>query len=252
MQLQSVRDLDLREQASNEKRELTIEHHTYDYFHHPLASSKLQLRIAAWGLWIHCQHGLKRLIDIAIIFISLPFLFPLIVLTALAIKLESPGPVIFKQIRVGKWGRPFTCYKFRSMRIDAEQVKQTLLDQNEVDGPVFKMQNDPRITRVGRIIRKTSIDELPQILNVVKGEMSIVGPRPAVPNEVLEYEFEQRRRLNAIPGLTGLQQVSGRSDLTFERWIELDMQYIAEQSIWRDLSIIIKTIPTVIFGKGAY
>jgi len=123
---------------------------------------------------------------------------------------------------------------------------------NEADGPVFKMKNDPRITRVGRVIRKLSIDELPQLFNVLKGEMSLVGPRPALPSEVASYTYEQIGRLHAIPGITGLQQVSGRSELDFKRWVELDLQYISEQSVWKDIEILAKTIPAVIFSKGAY
>ncbi|HEU5088477.1 MAG TPA: sugar transferase, partial [Roseiflexaceae bacterium] len=127
-----------------------------------------------------------------------------------------------------------------------------LMAKNEADGPVFKMKADPRVTRVGRIIRKLSIDELPQLFNVLKGEMSLVGPRPALPSEVAKYTYEQIGRLHAIPGITGLQQVSGRSDIDFKRWVELDLQYIAEQSLWKDIKILLRTIPAVLFSKGAY
>jgi lipopolysaccharide/colanic/teichoic acid biosynthesis glycosyltransferase len=171
---------------------------------------------------------------------------------ALLIKLDSPGPVFFKQTRVGKWGKTFPCYKFRSMYIDAEERKAELMALNEADGVVFKMKNDPRVTRVGRVIRKLSIDELPQLFNVIKGEMSLVGPRPPVPSEVSQYKFEEIRRLESIPGITGLQQVSGRSNLDFKRWVELDLEYIAEQSLMKDIEILLRTIPAVIFGKGAY
>lgn len=252
MQLEATHNPTLNDSQASDKLARAVEHYSQDYFQHPLASSKLRLRMTFWGIWVYSQHRFKRLLDMIIVVLVTPLLMPIIAMTALAIKLESPGPVIFKQTRVGKWGKQFTCYKFRSMRINSDEIKQTLLDKNEADGPIFKIQNDPRITRIGRIIRKTSIDELPQLYNVLKGEMSIVGPRPAVPNEVLEYQFDQRRRLDAIPGLTGLQQVSGRSDLQFERWIEFDMQYIAKQSIRHDIIIILKTIPAVIFGKGAY
>jgi lipopolysaccharide/colanic/teichoic acid biosynthesis glycosyltransferase len=173
-------------------------------------------------------------------------------LAAIAIKLESPGPAIFRQIRVGKDGEHFACFKFRSMYIDAEQRLKELTAKNEADGPVFKMKADPRVTRVGRIIRKLSIDELPQLFNVLKGEMSLVGPRPALPSEVAKYTYEQIGRLHAIPGITGLQQVSGRSDIDFKRWVELDLQYIAEQSLWKDIEILLRTIPAVLFSKGAY
>lgn len=173
-------------------------------------------------------------------------------LVVILIKLESPGPVLFRQKRVGKWGQTFTCYKFRSMYIDAERRLDELRALNEADGPVFKMKNDPRVTRVGRIIRKLSIDELPQLFNVVKGEMSIVGPRPALPDEVAQYSCDQIRRLNAMPGITGLQQVSGRSNIDFQQWIAFDLQYISEQSLRKDIEIIIKTIPAVLFSRGAY
>jgi lipopolysaccharide/colanic/teichoic acid biosynthesis glycosyltransferase len=172
--------------------------------------------------------------------------------TAILIKLDSPGPVIFRQTRVGKWGEPFICFKFRSMYIDAEVRKEQLMAQNEASGPVFKMKHDPRVTRVGRVIRKLSIDELPQLFNVLHGDMSMVGPRPPVPKEVAQYTVDQMHRLDAIPGITGLQQISGRSDMSFKRWVELDMQYIAEQSLWRDIEILIKTVPAVVSGKGAY
>jgi lipopolysaccharide/colanic/teichoic acid biosynthesis glycosyltransferase len=138
------------------------------------------------------------------------------------------------------------------MYVDAEQRLRELQAKNEADGPVFKMKRDPRVTRVGRVIRKLSIDELPQLFNVLKGEMSLVGPRPALPSEVAKYTYEQIGRLHAIPGITGLQQVSGRSDLDFKRWVELDLQYIAEQSIWKDIEILLRTIPAVILGRGAY
>jgi lipopolysaccharide/colanic/teichoic acid biosynthesis glycosyltransferase len=138
------------------------------------------------------------------------------------------------------------------MYVDAEQRLRELQAKNEADGPVFKMKRDPRVTRVGRVIRKLSIDELPQLFNVLKGEMSLVGPRPALPSEVAKYTYEQIGRLHAIPGITGLQQVSGRSDLDFKRWVELDLQYIAEQSIWKDIEILLRTIPAVLLGRGAY
>ena len=195
---------------------------------------------------------LKRVLDLLLATMALLVLFPIMAITALAIKLESPGPIIFRQTRVGKWGKTFTCYKFRSMCMDAEARKPALIQQNEVDGPIFKMQTDPRVTRVGRIIRKLSIDELPQLLNVFKGDMSLVGPRPPVPHEVNQYKFDHLRRLDAMPGLTGLQQVSGRSDLPFDRWVELDLQYISQQSLRKDLEILLKTIPAVLLGKGAY
>ena len=194
----------------------------------------------------------KRIFDVAICLLSLPVTLPLMATVALAVRLESEGGVIFRQTRLGRWGKPFTCFKFRSMQIDAEEVKQQLTQHNEVDGPVFKMKRDPRVTRVGRIIRKLSLDELPQIFNVLRGDMSLVGPRPPVPSEVLEYTSYQMQRLQTIPGLTGLQQVSGRSDLEFEQWVAYDLQYVAEQSLRKDIEILLRTVPAVVSGRGAY
>lgn len=216
------------------------------------ASQALRLRLVLWALRVKIANGLKRAFDLVAAIIALVLLSPLFVITAVLIRIESPGPIFFQQIRLGKWGRPFHVYKFRSMYIDAEERKAALMAQNEADGPVFKMKDDPRITRVGKYIRKFSVDELPQLVNVLKGEMSLVGPRPPVPKEVAEYEYEELGRLGAIPGITGLQQVSGRSDLDFKTWVELDLQYIAEQSFWKDVEILIRTIPAVIFSKGAY
>ncbi len=216
------------------------------------ASQALRLRLVVWVLRTKLVQSLKRALDIMVATAALLAFSPVFLVTAVLIKLDSPGPVFFKQVRVGKWGSTFYCYKFRSMYIDAEERKATLMVQNEADGPVFKMKNDPRITRVGKYIRKFSIDELPQLINVLKGEMSLVGPRPPVPKEVAQYEYEQLGRLNAVPGITGLQQVSGRSDLDFKTWVELDLQYIAEQSFLKDLEILLKTIPSVVLGKGAY
>ena len=194
----------------------------------------------------------KRTLDLTISLFLLPVLLPFMALVALAIRLDSSGPVIFRQPRVGKWGKEFTCYKFRSMYTDAEARKAQLIAENEADEIVFKIRQDPRVTRVGRIIRKTSIDELPQVFNVIRGEMSLVGPRPPVPSEVVQYSFDHHRRLDAVPGMTGLQQISGRSELPFQRWVELDVTYIDHQSLREDVRILLKTIPTVISGKGAY
>jgi exopolysaccharide biosynthesis polyprenyl glycosylphosphotransferase len=216
------------------------------------AMQQLRLRLVAWVLRNKIRQGLKRALDLAGGIILLLLTWPIMAVTAVLIRLESPGPILFRQERVGIWGKSFICYKFRSMYIDAEERKAELLAQNEADGPVFKMKHDPRITRVGRLIRKLSIDELPQIFNVLQGDMSLVGPRPAVPKEVAEYEFEQLGRLDAVPGITGLQQVSGRSDLDFKRWVELDLQYISEQSLLKDIEILLRTIPAVVTGKGAY
>lgn len=196
--------------------------------------------------------NLKRVLDISLALTSIVLLMPIMLMIALVIRIDSPGPILWSQKRVGKKGALFACYKFRTMYIDAEKRKEELLAVNEVDGPVFKMKNDPRVTRVGRTIRKLSIDELPQLINVLRGEMSFVGPRPALPSEVAYYTCYQMRRLDALPGLTGLQQISGRSNIDFERWVELDIRYIEEQSMRKDLEILIKTIPTLLFSKGAY
>ena len=229
-----------------------LERYTYERFSRSYVHQRFMLKVAVWCISMKVRRSLKRILDLTIALMAMPILLPFMLLTALAIKLDSPGPAIFRQTRVGKWGQPFTCYKFRSMHTDAEQRKAELLQQNEADGPVFKMQNDPRVTRVGRLIRKLSIDELPQFFNVLKGDMSLVGPRPSLPTEVSEYEFEFVRRFEAVPGITGLQQVSGRSDLDFQRWMELDLEYVARRGIRQDIEIIWKTIPAVLLGRGAY
>ncbi|PDW04137.1 exopolysaccharide biosynthesis polyprenyl glycosylphosphotransferase [Candidatus Viridilinea mediisalina] len=221
-------------------------------FRRSQSNQRLRARMLVWSIRTKVVRSLKRTLDVTVASAALVASAPLMAATALAIKLESPGPIIFRQIRVGKDGEHFYCYKFRSMYVDAEVRRAELLALNESDGPVFKIKRDPRITRVGRFIRKLSIDELPQLVNVLKGEMSLVGPRPAIPSEVERYTFDQIARLRAMPGITGLQQVSGRSNLDFKRWIELDLQYIAEQSIWKDLEILLKTVPAVLSSRGAY
>ena len=215
-------------------------------------SQRVRLSMVWWVIRQKIMRNLKRALDLFVGLVGLIIAAPIMILTALAVKLDSPGPILFRQTRVGRWGEHFPCYKFRSMYMDAEQRLADLMALNEADGPVFKMKNDPRVTRVGRLIRKLSIDELPQLFNVIKGEMSMVGPRPALPREVSQYEYDQIRRLHAVPGITGLQQVSGRSNVDFKRWIELDLQYIAEQSIWKDIEILLKTIPAVLASRGAY
>ncbi len=195
---------------------------------------------------------LKRVMDVLLSALVLVITSPIILLTVIAIKLDSPGPIIFSQKRMGKDDKQFNVYKFRSMCVDAEAQVATLQEQNEASGPLFKMRNDPRITRVGRVIRRLSIDELPQFWNVLKGNMSVIGPRPALPNEVEQYEPWHKRRLEVAPGITGLWQVSGRSDLTFDEMALLDIYYIENWSATLDLTILLKTIPTVILGSGAY
>lgn len=194
---------------------------------------------------------LKRGIDAAISLMVLVILFPMLVLVAILIKLTSPGPVFFVQNRVGMNQRQFKLYKFRSMVADAEERKSSLLHLNERDGPAFKIDNDPRITPIGRFIRKTSIDELPQLFNVLSGEMSLVGPRPPLPDEVQKYEWLFRKRLSVKPGITCIWQISGRNQVTFDRWMQMDHEYIENWSIWLDLRILLKTIPAVLFSRGA-
>jgi len=194
----------------------------------------------------------KRAIDLALSIASLIVGLPLMGLIALAIRLDSPGPVLFKQIRVGKDGLEFLCWKFRSMRQGAEEERDRLLDLNERDGPLFKIKDDPRMTRVGRFLRLISLDELPQIYNILRSEMSWVGPRPALPAEVAQYQEWQKQRLEAPPGMTGLAQVSGRSELTFDETCLLDIFYIENYSPALDLRILLKTVPTVLSRHGAY
>ena len=193
----------------------------------------------------------KRVIDVVGSAASLFALSPVLIGTVLAIKLTSPGPIFFPQRRSGLHGRVFTMYKFRSMYRDAEARKHELATMNEVDGPVFKIRRDPRITPVGRWIRKFSIDELPQLWNVLRGDMSLVGPRPPLPKEVEQYERWQRRRLSMKPGITCLWQVSGRNHIGFEEWIRLDLAYIDNWSLTLDLKILVRTVPAVVLARGA-
>ncbi|CAH0121703.1 UDP-glucose:undecaprenyl-phosphate glucose-1-phosphate transferase [Paenibacillus sp. CECT 9249] len=195
---------------------------------------------------------LKRCIDFILSGVGLALLSPLLCIVALLIKIDSKGPVFFKQKRIGKSGSTFHMYKFRSMIYDAEEMKKKLERHNEATGPVFKMKNDPRVTRIGRFIRKYSIDELPQLFNVLRGEMSLIGPRPPLPEEVERYTDQHWIRLDVLPGITGLWQVSGRSDLTFEEWVNLDIYYIEKWSVSLDIKILLKTIPVVLKGEGAY
>ena len=195
----------------------------------------------------------KRCIDCLASGLGLLVLSPFFALLAIAIKLESPGPVLFSQTRLGQGGTPFRCWKFRSMFIDAEQRKQELLTENEMDGgTTFKMKRDPRVTRVGRFIRKASIDELPQLWNVLVGDMSLVGPRPPVPQEVASYSAYDRQRLMVKPGITCIWQVSGRSDIPFEEQVGLDIKYIVGRSLRMDVALLLRTIPAVLFARGAY
>jgi exopolysaccharide biosynthesis polyprenyl glycosylphosphotransferase len=194
----------------------------------------------------------KRIFDVGLSFASLVILSPLLLAIAAMIKITSPGPVLFQQTRCGLGGRRFTLYKFRSMINNAEQMRAELHQLNELDGPVFKISDDPRITTVGRWLRRFSLDELPQLWNIFSGEMSFVGPRPAVPEEVEQYEDWQRRRLRMRPGLTCIWVLEGRSHVDFNRWMQLDLKYIDTWSLWLDTKIFLRTIPIVLSGRGAY
>ncbi|WP_445683211.1 sugar transferase [Solibacillus sp. FSL K6-1523] len=195
----------------------------------------------------------KRVTDVICSLLSLIVLTPIFFIIVLLIRIEDRNcPAIFKQIRIGQDGKPFYMYKFRSMVTNAETLKVYLLHQNEATGPVFKMKDDPRVTKVGRFLRKTSLDELPQLLNVLKGEMSLVGPRPPLQEEVKQYTSYERQRLNVTPGLTCYWQVSGRSNLGFEQWMDLDMKYIRERNYLVDSKLIIKTIFVLFGSKDAY
>jgi len=194
---------------------------------------------------------IKRIMDIVISSACLIALSPLFLMVSLLIKMTSEGPIFFKQARSGLYFRTFTMYKFRSMVVDAEDMKRDLRHLNEMDGPIFKIRNDPRITGIGKWIRKTSIDELPQLINVLKGEMSLVGPRPHPVEESREYTSWQRRRLSMKPGITGLWQIGGRSDTTFAESMKNDLNYIDNWSLWLDIKILMKTLPAAFLGKGA-
>ncbi|HHP5737876.1 sugar transferase [Bacillus paranthracis] len=196
--------------------------------------------------------AVKRCIDFIGALCGIILLSPIFLIVALLIKYEDPkGPVFFKQVRIGKDGREFYMYKFRSMVIDAEEKLKDLLKHNEVSGAMFKMKEDPRVTRIGKIIRKTSIDELPQLLNVLKGEMSLVGPRPPLPREVKEYTAYDKQRLLVTPGCAGLWQVTERNSVGFKEMVELDLEYINKRSVIYDLKIILKTIRIMIKSNGA-
>ena len=225
----------------------------------PTLLQPLPVRTATRFAWktVQPKSGLytaygKRIIDLVVASVAFVISVPVLGLFFALIKLDSHGPVLYRSLRLGKNGKPFVFYKLRSMYNGAHESKCNLLHLNEVDGPVFKLSNDPRITKVGRFMRKTSIDELPQLLNVIKGEMSLVGPRPPIPEEVQKYEPWQKARLNVKPGLTCLWQISGRSRLGFDEWMRLDIEYITHQSFQLDMRILLRTIPAVISREGAY
>jgi len=207
----------------------------------------------AWMIIVGTANVLKRFLDIVVSLGALVVISPVFLVVAILIKATDRGPILLWQNRVGKWGQEFRFPKFRSMVVNAEALKDKLMSQNEhADVKIFKMKLDPRITRIGRIIRKLSIDELPQLWCVLKGEMSLVGPRPPLPREVALYTLADRRRLDVTPGLTCIWQVSGRGDIPFPKQVELDVEYIRSQSFASDLKILLKTVPAVLFGKGAY
>ena len=194
----------------------------------------------------------KRAFDLIVGSGILLLLLPVIPLVALMIRFDSEGPVFYRQQRIGMGGRPFRFYKFRSMRADSDRLRADLQARNELTGPVFKIKNDPRVTAVGQFLRRSSLDEIPQIFNVLKGDMSIVGPRPALPGEVARYEAWHRRRLEVKPGITCLWQVAGRSHVDFDEWMRLDIEYMSRRSLRTDVAIFLKTIPAVIARRGAY
>jgi lipopolysaccharide/colanic/teichoic acid biosynthesis glycosyltransferase len=219
----------------------------------PKVRYRRALKVTAWETTVRFSYILKRALDISVSIAVLFVLLPLLFCTAIVIWIEDPGPVFYAQIRVGLNGKHFRFYKFRSMVVNADKFKQELASRNEsAAGVIFKMKKDPRITKVGKIIRKFSIDELPQLYNVLIGDMSLVGPRPPLPAEVAKYTLEQRKRLHVIPGITCLWQVSGRSDIPFTDQVKLDMQYIQSAGFLNDIRLLLKTIPAVLTGKGAY
>ena len=202
--------------------------------------------------WLVYESVLKRLLDLVLASLGLIASLPIWIAVGIAIRLDSPGPTIFVQERVGERGRRFRFYKFRSMYIDAEQRLAEVHTKNEVAGPVFKMRRDPRVTKVGAFLRRSSLDELPQLINVLKGDMSLVGPRPPLPREVAHYTAEDMIRLSVRPGLTCLWQVRGRSNVSFEQWMEYDREYVRNMSLWLDLTILVRTVGAVLSMRGAY
>jgi lipopolysaccharide/colanic/teichoic acid biosynthesis glycosyltransferase len=216
-----------------------------------VVNSKEKILITQKDLHKPVYEFMKRICDVLLSSIALIVLSPLFLATALAVKADG-GSAFYAQMRVGKDNKPFKMYKFRSMCQNAEMLQDDLMKYNEMDGPVFKIREDPRITKVGKIIRKYSIDELPQLVNIIKGDMSIVGPRPPLANEVAQYNAYQMQRLLVKPGLTCFWQAYGRSNLSFEDWMEMDMKYIKRRSLWLDIGLIVKTVFAVIFKRGAY
>lgn len=228
-----------------------------DFYYHPIskasATSFLDFPAVIYSSVpaARTQLTLKGCIDYLGGLVGVLLSIPAAILATISIKLEDGGPIFFKQTRSGKNGKTFTLYKFRTMVPDAEKLKKDLMAKNEMSGPVFKINKDPRITRIGSFLRKTSIDELPQFINILKGDMSLVGPRPPLPSEVVKYDRWQRRKLSVKPGLTCLWQVNGRNEIDFEDWMKLDLEYIDNWSLWLDTKILVKTVPVVLKGNGA-
>ena len=221
----------------------------------PLPGGALARALPAYeapaGTGLYLRFG-KRLLDLLGASLGLLLSSPLLLIAAVLIKLESRGPVIYRSIRIGRGARPFMFLKLRSMVDGADQYRHKLSHLNEADGPVFKIADDPRVTRIGRLLRMTSVDEIPQLWNVLRGEMSLVGPRPPIAEEVVQYEPWQLRRLDVVPGITCLWQISGRSRIGFQEWMRLDLEYIRHRSFQLDLKILIRTIPAVLSREGAY
>ncbi len=219
----------------------------------PAARFRYWRKKYAWSFAVGAANFIKRALDIGVSILMLIMMTPLFLIVAIAIKLTDGGPVLYWQTRVGKWGKEFPFPKFRSMVLNAEEILESLLNQSHHQNTrTFKLKNDPRITKVGRIIRRFSIDELPQLLNVLKGDMTLVGPRPPQPREVTQYTLADRRRLDVTPGLTGIWQVSGRGDIPFEGQLQLDNNYIDSQSLRLDMIILLRTVKAVLSGRGAY
>ena len=225
------------------------------FFSRDQVFAKLRVRYTKFLLTFGscCGRIIKRWMDVCGSLAAIVLLMPLFIVISIWPKLDSPGPLFYRQVRIGLYGRPFYFYKFRSMYIDSDARRAALEKENESkDGVLFKMKNDPRITRCGRFIRKYSIDEAPQFFNVLLGDMSLVGPRPPLPSEVAQYSLDDRKRLEILPGITCIWQISGRSDIPFREQVVLDKEYIRGQSLWKDVLILFKTIPAVLAGKGAY
>lgn len=242
-----------RQKLQDEAKQARVEEMLRQYNGSTAQTRKAKLKRKLWTMVVKATLFFKRFMDIVISLVALLLLSPLFAFVAICIKLTDGGPVFYVQTRIGKQGKAFPFPKFRSMVMNADKMKDGLLGQADRKGDVtFKMKHDPRVTRIGRFIRRFSIDELPQVWCVLKGDMSIVGPRPPVPREVALYTQEDRRRLEVTPGLTGIWQVSGRAEIGFKQQVELDVLYIESHGFWLDLKLILKTIPAVLTGKGAY